>query len=252
MGLHLGCLWQTWTAAKQRAATREMTVKYGAKWIGHHVADCSGLVYWAMKQLCGSVYHGSHTMFLSNTTDRGDLKNGVRTDGKPLLPGTAVFKRKKATAGKKSYNGYNYHHVGLYIGDGTVIEAKGTINGVVTSKVSTWHCCGELKGVDYSDGRASTVVVTKEEPVSRLLNRTYPMMRGDDIRALQEQLNKLGYNCGTVDGIFGDKTKAGVIAFQTAVWIKVDGIVGPVTRGALTAALFAPPVAATATTATDK
>ena len=41
----------------------------------------------------------------------------------------------------------------------------------------------------------------------------------------------------TVDGIFGDKTKAGVIAFQTAAGVKVDGIVGPVTQGALTAAL---------------
>ncbi len=232
-----GAYGQTWTAAKQRAATREMTVKYGAKWIGHRVADCSGLVYWAMKQLGGSVYHGSHTMFLSNTTARGDLKNGARTDGKPLLPGTAVFKRKKATAGQKSYNGYNYHHVGLYIGDGTVIEAKGTINGVVTSKISTWHCWGELKGVDYSDNGESTIEPTKEEPVTRLLKRTYPMMRGDDISALQEQLNKLGYNCGTVDGIFGDKTKAGVITFQKAAGVKVDGIVGPVTRGALSNAL---------------
>ncbi len=71
--------------------------------------------------------------------------------------------------------------------------------------------------------------------MSRLLKRTYPMMRGDDVRALQEQLNKLGYNCGTVDSIFGDKTKAGVIAFQTAAGVKVDGIVGPVTQGALTA-----------------
>ena len=139
-----------------------------------------------------------------------DLSNGNRTDGQPLKPGTAVFKKKKATSGQKSYNGYNYHHVGLYIGDGTVIEAKGTINGVVTSKVSTWNAWGELKGVDYSDGSASTVAVTKEEPVSRLLKRTSPMMRGDDVRALQESLNKLGYSCGAVDGIFGEKTRAAV------------------------------------------
>ena len=116
-----------------------------------------------------------------------------------------------------------------------MIEAKGTIHGVVTSKVSTWNAWGELKGVDYSDGSASRIEPAKEEPVSRLLKRTSPMMRGDDVQALQEQLNKLGYNCGTVDGIFGDKTKAGVIAFQTAAGVKVDGIVGPVTQGALTA-----------------
>ena len=246
---HWGYIWgaygQTWTEAKQRAATREMTVKYGSKWIGHRVADCSGLVYWAFKQLGGTIYHGSHTQYVSYTTARGDLSNGNRTDGQPLLPGTAVFKKKKATAGQKSYNGYNYHHVGLYIGDGTVIEAKGTINGVVTSKASTWNAWGELKGVDYGNSGGNTIELTKEEPVTRLLKRTSPMMRGDDVRALQEQLTKLGYNCGAVDGIFGDKTKAGVIAFQTAAGVKVDGVVGPVTQGALTAALSSLPVTAT-------
>ena len=267
---HWGYIWgaygQTWTKAKQRAATREMTVKYGSKWIGHRVADCSGLVYWAFKQLGGTIYHGSHTQYVSYTTARGDLSNGNRADGQPLKPGTAVFKKKKATAGQKSYNGYNYHHVGLYIGDGTVIEAEGTINGVVISKVSTWNAWGELKGVDYSDGSTnddelkcvdygnsgeSTIELPKEEPVSRLLKRTSPMMRGDDVRALQESLNKLGYNCGAVDGIFGDKTKAGVIAFQTAAGVKVDGIVGPITQGALTAALAVLPGTATDAT-TDK
>ena len=34
-------------------------------------------------------------------------------------------------------------------------------------------------------------LLTKEEPVTRLLKRTYPMMRGDDVKVLQEQLNKL-------------------------------------------------------------
>ena len=76
--------------------------------------------------------------------------------------------------------------------------------------------------------------MTKNEPVTRLLKRTYPMMRGDDVRTLQEQLNALGFDCGAADGIFGNKTLAGVKAFQAAAGVKVDGIVGPVTRGALT------------------
>lgn len=244
---HWGYIWgaygQTWTAAKQKAATREMTVKYGSKWIGHRVADCSGLVYWAIKLLGGTTYHGSHTMFTRWTTARGDLKNGKRTDGGVLLPGTAVFKKQKASSGQKSYNGYNYHHVGLYIGNGTVIEAKGTINGVVTSKVESWHAWGELKGVDYSGGENSESSGTgvSGAPVqpstadnatvspTRLLKRTSPMQRGDDVKALQEQLTTLGFACGKIDGIFGDKTKAAVIAFQTASGVTVDGIVGPVT-----------------------
>ena len=42
-----------WTAARQKAATREQTVKWGSKWIGHYVADCSGMFSWAFKKLGG-------------------------------------------------------------------------------------------------------------------------------------------------------------------------------------------------------
>ena len=71
-----------------------------------------------------------------------------------------------------------------------------------------------------------------------LLQRQMPMgvMRGDDVKALQSMLNVLGFDCGVVDGIFGDKTRAGVKAFQQAKGLVTDGIVGPLTRAALLAA----------------
>ena len=53
--------------------------------------------------------------------------------------------------------------------------------------------------------------------------------RGDAVRKLQELLNALGYDCGSVDGIFGSKTKAAVLAFQKANGLGEDGIVGPLT-----------------------
>ena len=53
--------------------------------------------------------------------------------------------------------------------------------------------------------------------------------RGDAVRKLQELLNALGYDCGSVDGIFGSKTKAAVLAFQKANGLGADGIVGPLT-----------------------
>ena len=143
-----GYIWGThgslWTAAKQKASTREMTVKYGAQWIGHTVSDCSGMFYWAFRQLGGYMYHGSNTMWNKYCTAQGELKNGNRADGKPLKPGTAVF-QKKTSGGTTTRS-----HVGLYIGAGTVIEAHGTRAGVITSKVSGWAEWGELKGVDYS------------------------------------------------------------------------------------------------------
>ena len=143
-----GYIWGTagekWTEAKQKAATRDTTVRYGSRWIGHTVADCSGLFSWAFKQLGGYMYHGSDTMYRKYTTESGTLKSGKRTDGKELKAGTAVFVWKDAD--KK------YGHVGLYIGNGYVIEAASTQNGVIKSKVtaSKWTHWGELKGVDYN------------------------------------------------------------------------------------------------------
>lgn len=57
--------------------------------------------------------------------------------------------------------------------------------------------------------------------------------RGDAVRKLQELLNAKGYTCGNVDGIFGSKTYAAVLAFQKANGLTADGIVGPLTWGKL-------------------
>ena len=59
--------------------------------------------------------------------------------------------------------------------------------------------------------------------------------RGDGVKWVQWELERRGYDLGSggVDGIFGDKTDAGVRAVQRAAEIKVDGIVGPDTRAAL-------------------
>lgn len=132
-----------WTQAKQNAATDSYAKKYGQKWVGHYVADCSGLFTWAFNQLGGYMYHGSNTMWNKYCTSKGKLSGGKRTDGQQLKPGTAVFVLK---------NGTDRSHVGLYIGNGEVIEASSTESGVIKSKItnSKWAEWGELKGVDYS------------------------------------------------------------------------------------------------------
>ena len=61
----------------------------------------------------------------------------------------------------------------------------------------------------------------------------YRGSRGDAVRKLQELLNKKGFDCGAVDGIFGSKTYAAVVAFQKANGLSADGIVGPLTWGKL-------------------
>lgn len=57
--------------------------------------------------------------------------------------------------------------------------------------------------------------------------------RGSEVKQLQTQLKNLGYNVGSIDGIFGPKTLAAVKAFQKDRGLSVDGIVGKKTWGAL-------------------
>lgn len=55
---------------------------------------------------------------------------------------------------------------------------------------------------------------------------------GDDVEAIQERLDKLGYDL-EVDGTFGAETEAAVMAFQEDHGLGVDGIVGPQTVAAM-------------------
>lgn len=68
----------------------------------------------------------------------------------------------------------------------------------------------------------------------RILYRQQPMMRGDDVQALQTRLNALGFDAGRADGIFGPDTDRAVRAFQKEYGVPEDGMFGPATNIALT------------------
>jgi N-acetylmuramoyl-L-alanine amidase len=55
------------------------------------------------------------------------------------------------------------------------------------------------------------------------------LQRGEDVVALQERLNTLGFGAGRVDGRFGPDTERAVRAFQRAYGLPGDGSVGPET-----------------------
>jgi len=242
-----GYIWgtagETWTAAKQAElekttdADRKNSREYGSKWIGHKVADCSGLFSWAFKQLGGYMYHGSNTMWLKYCTAKGEMRNGKRTDGLPLLPGTAVFTYSTKT-GKRG-------HVGLFIGNEWVIEAAGAKQGVIKSKVtnSKWVEWGELKGVDYSGTAPAPAPDPQPEPVKRPTIRKGN--RNAYVKEMQTMLRDLGYNLGIcgVDGDFGTATEKALKEFQKdhdgpdGKALTIDGICGPATWWALQEAL---------------
>ena len=57
--------------------------------------------------------------------------------------------------------------------------------------------------------------------------------RGNEVRQIQTRLKELGYNPGTIDGIYGTNTQNAVKAFQRDKGLSVDGIAGPKTLKAL-------------------
>lgn len=57
--------------------------------------------------------------------------------------------------------------------------------------------------------------------------------RGADVKKMQQKLKNWGYYTGSVDGIFGAKTKSAVIYFQRKNGLTPDGIVGKKTLAAL-------------------
>ena len=71
-------------------------------------------------------------------------------------------------------------------------------------------------------------VSTNPYPVpTRWLYWDSPMIRGDDVKYLQWGLNRLGFNCGDIDGIFGGNTHNALVSFQKAYGLDADGIFGP-------------------------
>lgn len=70
------------------------------------------------------------------------------------------------------------------------------------------------------DGVAGPKTLSKTITVSRTRNRTHPI-----VKTLQKQLNKLGYSCGTVDGVAGIKFENAVKRYQKSHGCVVDGII---------------------------
>lgn len=212
-----GYIWgtrgQVWTKAQQNKATRAMTVKYGEKWIGKKVADCSGLFVWAYKLHSLSIYHGSNTIFNKYTSETGPVAGEVK-----IRIGTAVFQN---TNGKRG-------HIGLYIGGGMCIEAKGTPHGVVTSPLAVWDEWGTLKDVDYTGTVLETFNVVPLDTITK-------GAKGELVKYLQRALDEAGYDVGKIDGIFGSDTLSAVRAFQSDNGLTADGKVGKLTWAAVKA-----------------
>lgn len=219
-----------WTQAMQNRATNAMAKEHGQQWVGHMVADCSGLGFDAFQKLGGYIFHGSDTIWKQYVTGRCALKNGKRADGRPMLPGDPVFmKRTEGGVVKRHHIGY---YVGEYEGVPMVIEAQGTINGVCTNikglfpgrgndgkgkPLTQWHETAHWLNVEYEGG-----LIFMNKPILR------KGATGDSVKELQEMLNQNGFSL-TVDGKFGAATENAVKNYQKEHGLVEDGVVGAAT-----------------------
>ncbi|RDY72243.1 hypothetical protein DXT76_02465 [Halobacillus trueperi] len=62
--------------------------------------------------------------------------------------------------------------------------------------------------------------------------------KSHNVRDLQTKLQKLGYQPGPIDGIYGPRTKQAIIAFQHQEGLEVDGSAGPLTTNRMHARTY--------------
>jgi len=146
----------------------------------------------------------------------------------------------KVSSGKAS-------HIGYVVDDElNVIEAKGRDDGVIKRPLSKggWNAYGIPK---YFADEIKAAAPKQDKPadpkkddgdgweVARVLKITKPLVKGDDVKALQTALIARGYHCGAtgVDGVYGRNTAYAVRCFQAANRLVVDGKAGRYTVTAL-------------------
>lgn len=137
-------------------------------------------------------------------------------------------------------------HVGVYIGNGWVVEARGFDYGTVKTRLKDrkWLHWFEETGIDYKSAPIPSPTPTPTptpKPQGGTCIVEMPIIKkamNDEIRGsqvvktLQACLNNFGYGL-EIDASFGGKTDSAVRDFQKKKGLTVDGIVGQKTWSAL-------------------
>lgn len=206
-----GYIWgksgQIWTQANQDAATDTMAVKYGQKWVGHHVVDCSGVIVYIWKKYGLKIEHSSNYM----------ARYSVGEIGNVAKPGYAAFHWKNTDTPErwqKDGKG-NFSHIGIVGPDGkTVYESKGTQYGFTTSPVSKWKYFAPFKDVDYEN---------KQEDKKEESSMEKRFITTDKVNIRKGP----GKNYGRVR--YAEKDEVGEVLAADGEWLKMefaDGVVG--------------------------
>ena len=181
--------------------------------VGKVCCDCSGLISWYTGKVLGS------SQLYSQAYARLPISKW-----KDFAIGTVLWKS---------------GHVGVYIGDGYVIEEKGIDYGCIKSKVSDtpWKYGLTFSWIDYTIPKPvpSNEITYKNqniytEPTCNISKKTTTPTY---IKWLQYELIEAGYSNVKITGKWDNSTKNALGKFQKSAKLTVDYICGPSTRKAL-------------------
>ncbi|MFA9458808.1 peptidoglycan-binding protein [Halalkalibacter sp. AB-rgal2] len=106
---------------------------------------------------------------------------------------------------------------------------RGMIVKVYAKQGQLFH----IGSLDWCSANAPYVKYHQAIHYRRLLRVGSPLLRGDDVRYVQGRIKVLGFDPGSIDGIYGNRTRSAVRMYQQSQRIQVDGIVGQQTWGQL-------------------
>lgn len=190
---------------------------------GQRVHDCVGLIkgyLWSDTPQSAPAYKASQDVAVSGLYLACKEHGNMGT--MPDLPGVCVFMA-------------DMSHVGVYVGDGYVVEATGHARGVVKSKLAGrgWGLWGKPRWISYEATATPAQPAQTTTPTTSALTVTgLPLLRygdkGECVRSAQLLLIGRGCSCGRygADGEIGQDTYNAIVAFQRASGLQQDGIVG--------------------------
>lgn len=195
---------------ERRRFPRYYTAKDFESQFGQKVHDCCGLVKAYM--FCDTPnsapkYNAKYDEDPQMLYDSARVKSDDMTKF-PAIRGYLVYDK-------------NLGHVGVYVGDGLVCEARGHAYGVVTSPVTS------TRWKRWSDYWAVTYGEEDDEVKFSQIREIKRGSVGEEVRVVQAVTKVV------VDGIFGANTDKAVRTFQRQNGLVVDGIVGEKTWKAI-------------------
>lgn len=195
---------------------------------GKKVHDCVGLIKgyrWCDDANSSPKYVASQDVAVSGLYAQCNKKGTLAS--MPDIPGVCVF---QADMG----------HVGVYIGNGYVVEAMGHAYGVVKTKLHNrnWSLWGMPNWLTYdedaqldhtaqSDTPAQQFTTMKTDlPLLKKGAKGIPVKKLQHLLLLEESSKKFIEDSGGADGEYGKGTQDAVTAYQKAKSLYVDGETG--------------------------